>query len=76
MNKFSQWILSVGNNTIEGIKYSNEEDTTWIQIPIEFIIEKSSDPIHDIVVPIYDEFEKKSQQHQIFKRKNNYNSKK
>ena len=57
--KFSEWILNIGNGTVEGIKDNNEEDTTWIQIPSEFIIEKCSDPIHDITISIYDELQKK-----------------
>ncbi|PON92277.1 DNA helicase Pif1-like, partial [Trema orientale] len=57
--EFSEWILSVGNGTADGIKDSKNEDATWIKIPEKYIIQYELNPIEKISELIYDNLQKK-----------------
>ena len=54
--EFSEWILNIGNGTIEGIRDAENEDATWIEIPKKFILQYDSNPIEKISHSIYNDF--------------------
>ena len=54
--EFSNWILDIGNGTINGIKDDDNEDTTWIKIPEKYILHFESNPIETISNTIYNDF--------------------
>jgi len=53
---FSDWILSIGNRTAQGIKDPENEDTTWIKIPEKYFVDFDLDPIDKMTTLIYDDF--------------------
>ena len=54
--EFSNWILNIGNGTIEGIQDDDNNDATWIKIPTKYIVNYDSNPIEKIADLIYDNF--------------------
>ena len=56
ITEFLDWILNIGNCTISEIKYDENEDVTWIEIPEKYILNFDSNPIEAISNLIYDDF--------------------
>ena len=54
--EFSDWILNIGNGTIDGIKDDENEDITWIEIPQKYILYFESNLIETISNSIYNDF--------------------
>ncbi|GJU07233.1 ATP-dependent DNA helicase PIF1-like protein [Tanacetum coccineum] len=54
--EFNKWVLSVGNGTVVAKAKHGEDEPSWIQIPEEFIIKSSGNPIEQIVDDTYLDF--------------------
>jgi ATP-dependent DNA helicase PIF1 len=53
LQKFSEWILDVGNGQIPVSKCNNEEEPTWINIPHDLLIYTDGPKIPTIVNTVY-----------------------
>ena len=56
ITELSDWILNIGNSTINVIKDDENEDVTWIAIPNNYILNFDSNPIETISNLIYNDF--------------------
>ena len=54
--ELSDWILNIGNDTIEWIKDEENDDATWIEIPTKYRVNYDSNPIEKMSNIIYDNF--------------------
>ena len=57
ITNFSEWILNIGDGTINGIKDSENEDATWIEIPEKYLIQYNKNFVECISTIIYNNFD-------------------
>ncbi|XP_071694287.1 uncharacterized protein [Rutidosis leptorrhynchoides] len=54
--KFNKWVIDIGEGKVPAIAKDGEDETTWIEIPEEFIISSKKTPIETIVDTIFPDF--------------------
>jgi len=57
LSDFSKWILDVGEGKLPTISFEDDEEPTWIEIPEDFLIPSSTNPVQQIVIDTYPELE-------------------
>ena len=54
--EFNRWVLKLGDGNLPAISKEEEDEPTWIEIPEEFIIDTSNNPIGQIVKATFPDF--------------------
>ena len=55
---FASWILQIGNGDISDLTIADDEESSWIKIPNDFLVYFDENPIESIVYSVYTDFEK------------------
>ncbi|KAF8397618.1 hypothetical protein HHK36_016538 [Tetracentron sinense] len=53
MKKFAQWILDVGDGRVPAALISSSEESNWIQISNEFLIDNTNDGLNHLIESIF-----------------------
>ncbi|XP_062000159.1 uncharacterized protein LOC133717461 [Rosa rugosa] len=53
---FANWLLEIGEGRIHSINYENDEDTSWVEIPNDLLIDIYTNPIEAIFHATYSNF--------------------
>ncbi|XP_068309880.1 uncharacterized protein [Pyrus communis] len=56
LTHFAKWILDIGNNIATNSLPSTNEESSWVQIPEQFLIRFDEDPIKAMVSAVYTNF--------------------
>ena len=63
ISEFAQWLLHIGNGSIDRSLGKNQDWATWIKIPEDLLLKCAESPIESIVSSIYDNFHSNYQDH-------------
>ena len=53
LQHFVEWILNIGNGTMEAILLQEGSEANWIQIPSEFLIPNDNRGLDNLISEIY-----------------------
>ncbi|KAM2134401.1 hypothetical protein ACFX1R_004418 [Malus domestica] len=54
---FANWILQIGNGNVANSILSTDEESSWVEISKDFLINFDDDPIENMVLAVYTDFE-------------------
>ena len=49
LRDFADWVLNIGNGSLQGISLQSESEPNWIEIPSEFLIPNDSQGLRKLV---------------------------
>ncbi|KAF6164279.1 hypothetical protein GIB67_010249 [Kingdonia uniflora] len=53
MSNFNKWVLHLGDGKLPTISINDDQESTWIKIPNEFLIAPNTDELSEIIPVIY-----------------------
>ncbi|KAM0902849.1 hypothetical protein ACQ4PT_019101 [Festuca glaucescens] len=56
LSKFSDWVLAVGDGTLQAQKRERDSEATWMTIPDRFLIRTDGDRVDALIDSVYDDF--------------------
>jgi hypothetical protein len=53
---FSDWVLAIGDGTLQAQRHPGETESTWVTIPEKFLIKTDGDRADSLIDSVYDDF--------------------